>query len=296
MFILPLCAAVGASTGWAVGIVLAQAPARALGAFEFTRIQLIVCAALLAVICTVFGLWHSVAWAYWPAFVVSICFGIILGNLAMIECLRRGGPRRTELLLTFKGVFVMIMAYLWLGEAIEYSDLLGAAVVLCGVFLAIQYGSDEVGETDHLTGSIMSVIVLGLVATACQGMGFLIMKPAMQAGTEPLAASAIRLLGAALIISVVGLWPAQIFRPQAEMTPQLVCQTIVPGVIGYAVSSSLLLYAFAHYHAGVVAVLGSLSPVLVLFVIWIKEGTPPGILAMLGATLAVLGMGIIVIA
>ena len=43
----------------------------------------------------------------------------------------------------------------------------------------------------------MVVIFLGITATAFQGFGFLVMEPAMLAGTEPLAASAIRLLSAA---------------------------------------------------------------------------------------------------
>ena len=47
MLILPIFAAVIASFGWATGIVLAQSPAQKLGAFEFTRIQLIACSAIL---------------------------------------------------------------------------------------------------------------------------------------------------------------------------------------------------------------------------------------------------------
>ena len=102
MIILPILAALGASFGWAAGIVLAQQPAQQLGSFEFTRIQLIACSAILAAICSGLGYWQSVDWSHWPAFAASICIGIILGNLAMIECLRRGGPRRTELLLSLK--------------------------------------------------------------------------------------------------------------------------------------------------------------------------------------------------
>ena len=95
MLVLPILAALTASFGWATGIVLAQRPAQKLGAFEFTRIQLIACSAILAGFCTVMGYWQYVAWGYWPSFAASICFGIVLGNLAMIECLRRGGDRKS---------------------------------------------------------------------------------------------------------------------------------------------------------------------------------------------------------
>ena len=64
--------------------------------------------------------------------------------------------------------------------------------------------------------------------------------------------------------------------------------------IGYGVSSTLLLYAFANFDAGIAAVLGSLSPVLVLAILWLKEGIVPQSLAIFGSLLAVLGTAIIV--
>lgn len=294
MIFLPFIAALGASLGWATGIVLAQGPARTLGAFEFTRIQLIACSAMLGAICSGLGYWSSVDWSYWPAFGASTCFGIVLGNLAMIECLRRAGPMRTELLLSLKAPIVGAMAYLWLHEIPTGMDFLGAAVTLSGVILAVLFGGHKTAESDAMTGSMGVIVLLGVSATACQGFGFLILKPAMLAGTEPLAASAIRLLGAALLISIFALWPSDMVRAQADMTPALLGRTILPGFIGYGVSSSLLLYAFANADAGIAAVLGSLSPVLVLPILWVRYGLMPRVPAVLGASLAVLGTSVIV--
>lgn len=295
MILLPILAALGASAGWATSVVLAHGPARHLGAFEFTRIQLIACSAILAALCSGLGYWSTVAWAYWPAFGMSICIGIVLGNLAMIECLRRGGPRRTELLLSLKAPLVAGMALVWLGETPSAADLLGAGVTLCGVGLAVGFGGKERTATEAIDGTLWTVVLLGLAATACQGFGFLVMKPAMLAGTEPLAASAIRLLGAAFVISIVALWPRRRHAEHPDMTPALLGRTILPGFIGYGVSSTLLLYAFANFDAGVAAVLGSLSPVLVLPILWLKDGTRPHPTAIIGAALAVAGTAIIVL-
>lgn len=295
MLILPVLAALGASLGWATGIVLAQWPARHLGTFEFTRIQLVACSAILAVGVSSLGLWPTVRWHYWPAFAASISIGIVLGNLAMIECLRRGGPRRTELLLSLKAPLVGVMAYLWLNETPGLSDLLGAGITLSGVGLAVFFGSDDRSASDATTGSMAAIIILGVAATAFQGFGFLIMKPAMLAGTDPIAASAIRLLGAAFLISIVALWPARAFRSQAVVTPYLLGRTVLPGFIGYGVSSTLLLYAFATFDAGIAAVLGSLSPILVLPILWLKEGVIPRPQAIIGAAMTIVGTAVIVL-
>lgn len=245
MFILPALAAIAASLGWATGIVLAQGPAQKLGAFEFTRIQLVSCSAIIGVAVTILGYWDTIEWAHASAFAASVVVGIVLGNLAMIECLRLGGPRRTELLLSLKAPIVTVMAFIWFKEEPGWMDLAGMVVVLTGVGLAIIFGSDAGSQTDSLNSRIGLVVVLGVTATACQGFGFLVMKPAMLAGMKPLAASAICLLGAALIISVIGLWPTKALRGKTDLSPGLLGRTILPGFIGYGVSSTLLLYAFA---------------------------------------------------
>ncbi|MVO15780.1 DMT family transporter [Parasedimentitalea huanghaiensis] len=295
MFLLPVSAAIAASAGWAAGIVLAQAPARQLGAFEFTRIQLIACAAILFLAATLLGGWTTVAWQYWSSFVVSILFGIVIGNLAMIECLRRGGPRRTEVLLSLKAPIVAGLAYLWLGEALSALGVFGVGLAISGVLMAVLSQTDKPELKEKVSGSIGIVIMLGLIATTSQGIGFLIMKPAMLAGTDPIAASAIRLTGAAFLVSVIGLWPAQVFRCETSMTPTLLGRTILPGFIGYGVSSTLLLYAFANFEAGAAAVLGSLSPVLILPILWVRDGVRPSFQAILGAAFAVLGTSLIVL-
>ncbi|MEM1285787.1 MAG: DMT family transporter [Pseudomonadota bacterium] len=294
MHVLPVLAAVGASLGWATGIVLAYSPAKQLGAFEFTRIQLLACSAIIAALCSALGYWQSVTWSHWPAFAASTVIGILLGNLAMIECLRRGGPRRTELLLSMKAPIVAAMAYVWLHETLGVLDLMGAAITLFGICLAILFGNNTRSESDLSTGPVFVVVLLGIAASGFQGFGFLIVKPAMLAGTEPLAASAIRLLGAAFVISMIALWPLDIFQGRTKMSAGLLGQTILPGFIGYGISSSLLLYAFANFDAGMAAVLGSLSPVIVLPILWWKEGLVPRPQAVLGALLTIVGTAFIV--
>ena len=294
MFFIPVIAAIGASLGWATGIVLAQTPACKLGAFEFTRIQLVACSAIVTALCSALGYWQSVIWSQWPLYVISICIGIVLGNLAMIECLRFGGPRRTELLLSLKAPIVGLFAYFWLGETLSLLDIIGIAVILTGVCLAIVYGNEDAESNVTFRDNAGRVLLLGFSAATFQGLGFLVMKPALLSGAEPLAVASIRLLGAAFLISIVALWPLQAFRAKVEMTPVLLMQTILPGFIGYVVSSSLMLYAYANLEAGIAAVLGSLSPVLVLVIIGLKERKAPNPYAATGAIVAVLGVSVLI--
>ena len=295
MLILPIVAALGASLGWAAGFVLAQWPSQQLGSFEFTRIQLIACAAILAALNSGLGYWPTLNWEFWPSYAASIGIGMMIGNLAMIECLRRGGPRRTAVLLSLQAPLVGAMAFVWLDEVPSWSDLFAAGLTLFGVLLAVMFGNNSRSQSDVPTGNLAIVIILGVVAAASYGFGFLVLKPALFAGVEPLVASAIRLLGASLLISIVALWPAKALKPQTAITPYLLGRTILPGFIGYGISSTLLLYAFANFDAGIAAVLGSLAPVFVLPILWLKEGVAPRPQAIIGATLAVAGTSLIIL-
>ena len=96
-----------------------------------------------------------------------------------------------------------------------------------------------------------------------------------------------------MVLSVVALWPAETFEAPAKRTPSVVLRAILPGFIGYIAAVSLQLYALRSYDAGIVAVLSSMAPVVMLPMIWTRRGEPPPLSAWLGAILAVLGAGII---
>jgi len=293
MPIIALTAALGASTCWAVGSLIAHRPATQLGAFEFTRTQLISSFALLIVIVTASNGWQGVTWKHWPSFVAASLIGVVFTNLAMIACLRRGGPRRMQLLVSMSAPFATLLGFLFLGESMSPRKLIGVGLAFGGLLLAILFGRRGQHRIEAVQGSLAVVIALGLFAAICHAVGLIALKPALLAGTDPLAATALRTGGGALVISVVALWPAEAFVTPTKRTPGVVLRAILPGFVGYVAAVSLQLYALRSYDAGIVAVLSSMAPVVMLPMIWIMSGDPPPWSAWLGAILAVLGAGII---
>jgi drug/metabolite transporter (DMT)-like permease len=293
MPIIALAAALGASLCWAVGSLIAHRPATQLGAFEFTRTQLISSFALLIVIVTALNGWQSVTWVHWPSFVAASLIGVVFTNLAMIACLRRGGPRRMQLLVSMSAPFAALLGFLFLGESMSPRKLIGVGLAFSGLLLAILFGRRGQHRIEAVQGSLAVVIALGLFAAVCHAVGLVALKPALLAGTDPLAATALRTGGGAFLISVVALWPAAAFKTPTERTPSVVLLAILPGFVGYIAAVSLQLYALRSYDAGIVAVLSSMAPVVMLPMLWLMSGDPPPLPAWLGAILAVLGAGII---
>ena len=293
MPIIALGAALGASLCWAAGSLIAHHPAKQLGAFEFTRTQLISSFALLTVIVTALNGWQSVSWVHWPSFVAASLIGVVFTNLAMIACLRRGGPRRMLLLMSMNAPFAALLGFLLLGESMSPWKLVGVGLAFGGLLLAILFGRGSRHRIEVVQGSLAVVIALGLCAAICNAVGLIALKPALLAGTDPLAATALRTGGGALLISVVALWPAEAFETPTRPTPGVVLRAILPGFVGYVAAVSLQLYALRSFDVGIVAVLSSMAPVVMLPMIWLTNGDPPPLSAWLGAVLAVLGAGII---
>ncbi|MFD2207757.1 EamA family transporter [Kiloniella antarctica] len=308
---LALIAALGAALVWAAAALIAHFPARELGAFSFTRIQLIASSLLLGTIVCFAGSWGTVAWNYWPELTVNILISVILGNLFMVACLRRGGPRRMQLLFALNAPIAGILGYIFLDETLSFQMFSGCLLALFGVVLAILYGgqskessieqgqerSNKIGFENFETvqGPFAWVIIFGLLSASCQAIGLIAIKPVMLAGTDPMAASFIRTGGAAIVFLIIS--PLLMFKgkdtPQVKMSSKLLVWTILPGFMGYVCAVSMLLYALNNYETGVVAVLGSTAPVMLLPMIWWKTKKCPLLPAWGGAVLTIIGSGLI---
>jgi len=70
-------------------------------------------------------------------------------------------------------------------------------------------------------------------------------------------------------------------------------QAVLAGWLGYVVAMSLLLVALSLGDVGLVAVLGSTVPVMLIPVVWVVTKKPPTGMSLLGATLVVAGAALI---
>lgn len=294
MLFLSSLAALSASAGWAVGTTLAERPAVALGSFNFIRIQVVACSAILFVLCSSLSLWSNVSTEHCFNYATS-ALALLMGLLCFASCLRMGGPRRAEIAFSLRAPVAAVMAYFWLGETVNAVDVLGGALCLLGVVLAIA-AKDRTGDSQTSSFGNLSVFCgIGLLGVVSQCTAFLAAKPALESGANPFAVTAIQLMGAAMIVSVVAPCVPARTRSQAPVTPSLIFRSVLPGLIGYVLASSALLYALTRLDAGVALVLGSLAPVFVIPIQSLRDRTAPPPQAIVGAAVAIIGTSVIVV-
>ncbi|MDD1781508.1 DMT family transporter [Enterovibrio sp. ZSDZ35] len=287
--------ALAAAFIWGFSSLISVTPARHLGSFAYNRWRMACVSVMLTVAALFTGGWASITSDIWWPLALSGLIGIFIGDTALFGCMNRVGPRRSGLLYSCHAVFSAIFG-LWLfGETLEGWKLVGAILVFSGVMVAVFFrSSGQAHQWEETKGSLGVAIALGLTAALCQSLGGVIAKPVMTENVDPIAASAIRMIAAFLAHGTLRVLQVRLAQPVNPINWRIFGMVMINGFLSMAVGMTLILYALKWGEVGMVALLSSTTPVMVLPLIWIFTKVRPAPSAWLGAALAVAGAGLIV--
>jgi len=283
--------ALGAAACWAVAS-LSAAPASAhLGAFAFTRWRMLFASLLLVSLATWRGGWATLPSAGLGVLALSGLVGIFIGDSALFACMNRLGPRRSGVLFATHALFSAVLAWWWLGETLSGRVLAGAVLMVAGVMAAIALGNraNETHQWEQIKGRWWIGVSLGLVAALGQALATLMVKPLMGTGVDPVAASAVRMLVALAAHSVLRASGIAVAKPLNPLTLPVLWRTAWNAALAMGLGMTLILWALQGGRAGLVAVLSSVSPVLLLPLLWGVYRRRPAPGAWAGALLTVVG-------
>lgn len=287
--------ALGAAACWAVGSMMSVTPSRHLGAFAFTRWRMAMVAVMLWAVVAVTGGWRGFESSYWAVMALSGLIGIFVGDTALFAAMNRLGPRRAGVLFATHAAFSAGLGFLFLSERLSLQASAGAALTMAGVMTAIMLGrrKDETHDWEADRGHVGMGVALALLAALCQAVGSLIAKPVMTLQVDPIMASAVRVTVATAAHGVLLLSGFQAARAQQAPTARVLLQTGLNGFIAMGVGMTLVLLALEKGTVGLVAILSSVSPILVLPLLWLQLKRAPAPAAWLGAVMTVVGTGLI---
>ncbi|HDY7882667.1 DMT family transporter [Vibrio vulnificus] len=288
--------ALAAALLWAIASLLSVTPAQHLGSFAYSRWRMGCTAVMLSSMALFTGGWSSVVAEHITPMMFSGLIGIFIGDTALFACLNRMGPRQAGLLFSCHAVFSAILGYFLFSESMTSMELLGSLLVFSGVVLAIFFGrrGQSQNALETVKGAAWVGIALGLLAALCQALGGIIAKPVMQTDIDPVAASAIRMISAFLAHCLLRATGAKISRATQKMNGRIFTITAINGFLAMAVGMTLILYALRDGNVGMVALLSSTTPIMLLPILWIYTKQRPNRYAWLGAFVAVAGTAILV--
>ena len=284
-----------AAACWAVGSIFSAKASSHMGAFAFTRWRLFFAMTLLWTLCLFNGQWRSLNLDAVLLLAASGLVGIFVGDTALFACMNRLGPRRSGVLFATHALFSVALAWLFLGETLWGYTLLGSLLLVGGVMVAIAWGrrADETHDWEQTRGQLRMGVALGLVAALGQAVATLMVKPLMGTGLDAITASAVRTsasFAAHLLLLFGGLRLARLQKP---MNLSVAWNTFASAAIAMAMGMTLILAALRLGRANLVGVFSSVTPVLLLPLLWLISRRRPAWGAGLGAAMAVGGTAMI---
>ena len=284
-----------AAAFWAASSLFSAAASARMGAFAFTRWRMAFASVVLWGAALVTGGWRSLPGEGVALLVLSGLIGIFIGDTALFVCMNRLGPRRSGVLFASHSLFSVVLAWLWLGESIVGWQLFGCALLAGGVMTAIALGKRE-GEShlwERTQGRLAVGIGLGLLAALGQSVATLMLKPLMSTGVDAVSASALRMtagFGAHALLWALGL---SVARVRQAVSWRDIANTFASASFSMVVGMTLILKALQTGSAGMVGMFSSVSPVLLLPLLWMVYKRRPAVGAWGGAVLTVLGCALI---
>ena len=288
--------ALAAAFLWAIASLLSVTPAQHLGTFAYSRWRMGCVSVMLGGMALATDGWVSVETSAISAMMLSGLIGIFIGDTALFACLNRMGPRQAGLLFSCHAVFSTILGFFLFSERLTLWEFVGSALVFAGVVTAIFFGrkGQANNQLETIKGNAWVGVSLGLLAALCQALGGIIAKPVMQTEIDPIAASAMRMMTAFAAHSLFFISGAKLAKATNPMNLRIFSFTAVNGFIAMAVGMTLILYALQEGNVGMVALLSSTTPIMLLPILWIYTKQRPNRYAWLGAILAVVGTGMLV--
>lgn len=275
--------------------------------FQLARWQMIATFVMTGLVSVILGGWRTVGPVQFWQLAGSSVAGITIASTAYFATIYAVGPRITALLFSLTAPFAVLLGYLVYGETISILQGLGILLVLAGILLAI--GIHEgfgAGAREEAQGKPRSPegsgaafrwgfwpgIGFGIITAVGQSVGTLLARPAMASGVEPFTAMGVRSGLAALIFVILSATPLgrNSHHPVRAGALGLV---VASSFVGTALGMSLLMAALHTGNVGIVSTLSSMTPVLILPMVWIRGGRRPGLTAWLGAILAIAGTALI---
>ncbi|HEY0922837.1 DMT family transporter [Rheinheimera pacifica] len=280
-----------AAACWAVGSLMSATASTHLGAFAFTRWRMLCAAIMLWLIALTTGSWATLATSSFGLLALSGVIGIFIGDTALFAAMNRLGPRRAGVLFATHSLFSVVLAYFFLGETLWGWTLIGSSLLISGVMSAIFFGKrkTELHAWEANQSQLTSGVALGLLAALCQAVATLMLKPLMETDIDAVAASAIRMTTAFVLHQIIFMLGFKVARAYLPMNKKVFLLVLANAGISMVLGMTLILQALKHGDAGLVAILSSVSPVLVLPLLWLIYKRSPATGAWLGAVLTVLG-------
>ena len=264
-----------------------------IGSVQLNINRMILAVIFLLVIIAGFGLPTELSFRQFEFLVISGVAGLVLGDSFLFKSFQLIGARLGMLIMSLVPGFSTLLALFFLGENLSVANVIGMFVTLTGISVVVMDRNEQSQTVFHLSKLGVFYGVLGAFG---QASGLILAKFAFEENeVNGFVAAFIRLLSAVIILLPVLVLlkryknPVSLFRKDITALKAMLTGTILGPVLG--ISSSLIAITYAKI--GIATTLMSTMPVIMLPIARFYYNETLTGRAIMGAVIAVIGVGIL---
>ncbi|MCW5894323.1 MAG: DMT family transporter [Bacteroidetes bacterium] len=271
-------------------LVFASATRRA-GSFNVNITRLIVAMIYLFLLIILFQLNVRLSGSQILNLAISGVIGLALGDTFLFRAFQEIGARVTMLVMSLAPAIAALLAYFILGETLSVTGILGIAITVAGIGIVVLNR-----RTEQATIITTFGLTLALLAAVGQGAGLVFAKMAFQEGdVNGFVATAIRIVASLVVLLPVVVMakrytsPWKLFRDDRTAFKL----TALGSVLGPFLGISFSLFAIEHTKVGIAATIMAIVPILMLPLVRYIYKEQLTLRAIVGAVVAVVGVGVL---
>ncbi|MGD1147909.1 MAG: DMT family transporter [Thermoanaerobaculaceae bacterium] len=216
--------------------------------------------------------------------------GLVIGDLALFEALRRIGARLSLLVMAMAPIFASLAGLMLLKEQPGRTALLGIATTLAGVSWVV--GERKAGEVSghrEIPG-----VALAVVGAVCQGVGLVLAKIGMAGEMPALTGTWVRMAAATSLIWTLTALTGRVCALDVSGSVRRAWPFLLGGaVFGPFLGVWMSLVAARHTDVGIAATLMATTPVLVIPLLMATERYRPTARALTGTVVTLVGIALL---
>jgi drug/metabolite transporter (DMT)-like permease len=289
-------AALGTAGCWAGGTLLFAQAGRRIGSYNVNKLRIPMAVVFLIVILffrtgTLFPIWLESHQLFYLA--LSGIVGLTIGDTFYFRCLVILGPRQGALMMSLAPVITALLAFFMLGETLTILAITGILVTLGGVsWVTTDRKDDQSGRSTE--GSKFLGILMGIGGATGQALGLVLAKEGMGSVVDPMAATLVRMLAAAISIWLIALLRGEGLHTVKRLTDRHALLALLgASFLGPTIGVWLSLVAVKLTEAGIAATIMSTFPILVIPLAMIFHGERPSWRSVLGTVISVIGVAML---
>jgi drug/metabolite transporter (DMT)-like permease len=225
--------------------------------------------------------------------VVSGLIGFVFGDTFLFKSFEYNSARIGMLIMSVAPAVAALLAFIFLGETLTFISIIGMVVTLTGIMLVILERKEA--STHHLPVSMAGVFYAFLGAVGQAG-GLVLAKLAFVIGPmNGFIATFIRAFAATLVLIPLNYFTRRFKQPVAAFSnnPKALSFTLLGAFLGPYLGVTFSLIAISLTNVAIAATIMSIVPILMLPTVWILFRERLSWRAVVGACIAVAGVGIL---